>query len=132
MSDSEVELEKSGKLLYCPDWVKSLIIEQVNVDSASPDGTFKGMPLTCSAAVVTDGTAFYELGDANKDKDVDILDFIRVKRYLGGSQNEILVAAGDLYGNGEVTAEDLTSLTKHLLGVNGINIDSNLWEDDIK
>ena len=93
---------------------------------------FCGVSLTCSAAVVTDGTAFYELGDANKDKDVDILDFIRVKRYLGGSQNEILVAAGDLDGNGEVTAEDLTSLTKQLLGVNGINIDSNLWEDDIK
>jgi len=44
MPDGEVELEKSGKLLYCPDWVKTLIIEQVNVDSASPDGTFKGMP----------------------------------------------------------------------------------------
>ncbi len=42
--DNEVELEKSGAILYCPDWVKTLIIEQVNVDSASPDGTFKGMP----------------------------------------------------------------------------------------
>lgn len=42
--DTEVVLEKSGELLYCPDWVKTLIIEQVNVDSASPDGTFKGMP----------------------------------------------------------------------------------------
>lgn len=42
--DSEVCLENSGHLLQSPDWVKSLIIEQVNVDSASPDGTFAGMP----------------------------------------------------------------------------------------
>jgi len=91
-----------------------------------------GAALTCSAAVVTDGTAFYELGDANKDKDVDILDFIRVKRYLGGTQSDILVAAGDLDGNGEVTADDLTSLTKHLLGIEDINIDSDLWATDIK
>ncbi len=88
--------------------------------------------LTCSAAVVTDGTAFYELGDANKDKDVDILDFIRVKRYLGGTQSDILVAAGDLDSNGEVTADDLTSLTKYLLGVEDFNINGDLWATDIK
>ena len=41
--DSKVNLEDSGNGLRSPDWVKSLIIEQVNVASASPDGKFSGM-----------------------------------------------------------------------------------------
>ena len=41
--DSAVTLEDSGNGLQSPDWVKSLIIEQANVLSASPDGTFAGM-----------------------------------------------------------------------------------------
>lgn len=91
-----------------------------------------GVSLTCSAAVVTDGTAFYELGDANKDKDIDIRDLVCVKRYLHENQNQILVAAGDLDGNGDLTADDLTSLRKYLLGVEDINIDNTLWDSDIK
>lgn len=43
--DSKVKLEDSGNGLRSPDWVKSLIIEQVNVASASPDGKFSGMPI---------------------------------------------------------------------------------------
>lgn len=91
-----------------------------------------GVSLTCSAAVVTDGTAFYELGDANKDNDVDIRDLVCIKRYLHADKNEILVAAGDLDSDGEVTADDLTSIRKYLLGVEDINIDNDLWDNDIK
>lgn len=43
LPDSQVRLEDSGNGLQSPDWVKSLIIEQANVLSASPDGTFAGM-----------------------------------------------------------------------------------------
>lgn len=41
--DCDVILENSGSGLKSPDWVKSLIIEQVNVASASPNGKFSGM-----------------------------------------------------------------------------------------
>lgn len=44
LPDCDVKLEDSGNGLRSPDWVKSLIIEQVNVASASPDGKFSGMP----------------------------------------------------------------------------------------
>lgn len=44
LPDSRISLEDSGNGLRSPDWVKSLIIEQVNVASASPDGKFSGMP----------------------------------------------------------------------------------------
>lgn len=43
LPDSKVLLEDSGNGLRSPDWIKSLIIEQVNVSSASPDGKFSGM-----------------------------------------------------------------------------------------
>lgn len=41
---SSATLEDSGNGLYSPDWVKNLIIVEVNVQTASPDGTFNGMP----------------------------------------------------------------------------------------
>ncbi len=42
--DSHVNLEASGKDISTPDWVKSLIIVEVNIATASSDKTFYGMP----------------------------------------------------------------------------------------
>ena len=72
---SETKLEKSGFLLRSPDWVKSLIIEQLNVDSAAPDGTFKTMPVVLDHLAeigvngvwlnpIFDGIHYYNYGPA--------------------------------------------------------------------
>lgn len=89
--------------------------------------------VTCSAAVVTDGTAFYALGDANKDKSVNILDFICIKRYLAEEEVNMLAAAIDFDSDGEVSASDVISIKKHLLGINdSFDIDDSAWDTDIK
>lgn len=44
VADAEVRLESvPGKSPASPDWVKSLIIAEVNVETASPEGNFSGM-----------------------------------------------------------------------------------------
>ena len=44
LPDSEVRLEAvPGRSPASPDWVKSLIIVEVNVETASPTGNFSGM-----------------------------------------------------------------------------------------
>lgn len=43
VTDDKVQLEDSGNGLMSPDWVKTLIVEEVNVAKASPNGKFSGM-----------------------------------------------------------------------------------------
>ena len=44
VTDDKVKLEPSGNgALMSPDWVKTLIVEEVNVAKASPNGKFSGM-----------------------------------------------------------------------------------------
>ncbi len=90
--------------------------------------------ISASAAVVTDGKDFYELGDTNKDKTVNIIDLVRTKKYLVlDSEVEILYAAADVNGDGSVTALDLTGLRKYLLNDNySFSVDDSLWGDKIK
>lgn len=42
VTDDKVKLEPNGDLMS-PDWVKTLIVEEVNVAKASPNGKFSGM-----------------------------------------------------------------------------------------
>ena len=44
LTDDQVKLEPAnGGKLMSPDWVKTLILEEVNVAKASPNGRFSGM-----------------------------------------------------------------------------------------
>lgn len=93
---------------------------------------FSGLgALSCSAAVVSDGTAIYALGDTNRDKAIDIRDFVRIKRFLAGNA-ELLTAAADVNGDGSVTAEDMTQISKYLLGMDSFAVNSALWSSEIR
>lgn len=89
--------------------------------------------VTCSAAVVTDGAEFYNIGDANKDEDINILDFICINRYLVDQDYNMLVAAVDFNSDGKVTSADLIPMKKQLLGIEkGFAIDDSAWDTNIK
>lgn len=86
----------------------------------------------CSAAVVTDGTNFYNLGDANKDNSIDIRDLIRIKKNLA-TGCDLLKVAADINGNGEIDASDLTAVKKYLIGIeDALEPDSSLWNTEIR
>lgn len=55
-----------------------------------------------------------ELGDANNDGTVDILDFVRAKKYSAGAPHILVCAAADLDGNGTVNAADLIEFKRKL------------------
>ena len=80
----------------------------------------------CSAAVVTDGTDFYNLGDANKDNRIDMRDLIRIKKNLATGCDLLKVAA-------EIDASDLTAVKKYLIGIeDALEPDSSLWNTEIR
>lgn len=94
--------------------------------------TMFGCAFSCSAAVVTDGTSFYSLGDVNKDNSIDIKDLVRIKKNLATGY-ELLTAAADIDGNGKVDASDLTAVRKYLIGVNNaLEPNDSLWNTEIK
>lgn len=43
VTDDKVKLEDSGNGLMSPDWVKTLIVEEINIQKASPNGKLSGM-----------------------------------------------------------------------------------------
>ena len=74
------------------------------------------MVFTCSAdVVVTDGSDFYKLGDCNSDESINIIDLVRMKKYLAGITEDINMAS-DINGDGKIDTEDLTMMRKNLLG----------------
>jgi len=74
--------------------------------------------VTASAAYVTDGNGFYEAGDVNGDKTVDICDLVAAKSGLGTT------AAADLDGDGSRGDYDLALIRAMILG-----IDNSLWTE---
>lgn len=73
--------------------------------------------VTASAAYVTDGNGFYEAGDLNGDKMVDICDLVAAKSGLG-------TTAADLDGDGSTGDYDLALIRAMILG-----IDNSLWTE---
>ena len=74
--------------------------------------------VTASAAYVTDGNGFYEAGDLNGDKKVDICDLVAAKSGLGTT------ADADLDGDGSTGDYDLALIRAMILG-----IDNSLWTE---
>lgn len=74
--------------------------------------------ITASAATgIYDGTVEFPCinGDVNDDGKVDILDLVRLKKYIVDNKVEIFEDAADLDGNGLYNSVDLTDLRKILL-----------------
>ncbi len=78
-----------------------------------------------SAEISFDEVATLDPGDINKDKVTNILDLVRLKKYLAnkelGDANPIVINTldkCDIDGNGAVDAPDLVQLRKLLLGIN--------------
>lgn len=91
-----------------------------------------GCAFSCSAAVVTDGTNFYSLGDVNTDNRVDIRDLVRMKKHLATGY-KLLEAAADIDSNGEIDAADLAAVRKYLIGFAGaLEPNNSLWNTEIR
>lgn len=92
--------------------------------------TVLGCAFTCSAAVVTNGSEFYDLGDANMDHVVDIRDLVRMKKYSVNNDTKALFVS-DIDGDGTVSATDLTLLKKYFL-IDVLEPDNSIWNSEIK
>lgn len=87
--------------------------------------------MSCSAAVVTDGSNFYPLGDTNKDSKVNIVDILRYKKVFA----EVIVP--DFFENGadvnfdrSIDTTDLTKVAHYIIGTE--QMASGTWNTEIK
>ena len=89
--------------------------------------TVCGAGTVCNAEsmILEDGRTLV-LCDANKDKNVDILDLVRIKKHLSDSSVEISVAA-DVDQDGKITSVDLAELRKILLSPENMNPNNGVW-----
>ena len=58
----------------------------------------------------------YLYGDANGDWEVNILDLVRLRKYLVADSMEISERSADLTGDGKINGQDLIRLRKYLVG----------------
>ena len=58
----------------------------------------------------------YLPGDANSDKNVDLLDLVRLRKSLAGDQAELNTSCADLNRDGQVDGLDLLELRRLLAG----------------
>lgn len=84
---------------------------------------FSLMTFNISAAVITDGTKYYMLGDANEDGVVDARDLVRLKK-LSVSDELKNAPAGDFDSDGKISSYDLTILRQILLDYN-----NDIWSE---
>ncbi|MBR7133728.1 MAG: hypothetical protein IKD04_09390 [Clostridia bacterium] len=56
-------------------------------------------------------------GDANGNGETDVLDLIRVKKYIAGLDVTVSEAAADLDADGDIDGEDLVLIVKTILGI---------------
>ena len=81
--------------------------------------------VTASAAYVTDGNGFYEAGDLNGDKKVDICDLVAANRSFGADETSSQwSSATDLDGSSEIGSYDLALIRAMILG-----IDKSQWTE---
>ena len=57
-----------------------------------------------------------EPGDANGDGNIDLLDLVRIKKYLADPDN-VRIDNADYTGDGTVDSLDLAGVRKYLLGI---------------
>lgn len=57
-------------------------------------------------------------GDCNGDNDVNILDMIRLKKYIADNATKIVLVNADMTGDNTLNSKDLVELKKLLLGIN--------------
>lgn len=67
-------------------------------------------------------TKYVHYGDANADEIIDIRDLVRMKKLI--ARNEELCPPADIDGDGAMTADDLTKVRKHIVGLDNI-----VWDD---
>lgn len=79
------------------------------------------------------GDDAYVTGDATGDGKQDILDLIRLKKYMANTAEEILLIAVDLKRDQKIDANDMIYLRKALLGINNaITLDLSTAQDSVK
>ena len=101
-------------------WQNSNVFTKLN-----PNTEYKFYRRTAAADESPAGTASYALtvvtsdiikGDINDDREVNILDFICLKKYFSGQSNIIVSSVClDVSGDGGINSEDLAALRKNLL-----------------
>lgn len=69
-----------------------------------------------SPVLKVSGNEAFVTGDASGDGEVNILDLIRMKKYLAGAQKEIVAIAADLNRDLSIGVEDMAFFRKTLLG----------------
>ena len=58
----------------------------------------------------------FSYGNANADCEVNVLDLVRIKKYLAGLPVALSITASDLNGDGKIDALDLAAVRELLLG----------------
>ena len=58
-------------------------------------------------------------GDANGDGSLDILDLVRLRKYLSGADVDVNGISAELNGDGQLTVRDLVRLRRLLVGEPG-------------
>ena len=101
-------------------WQNSNVFTKLN-----PNTEYKFYRRTAAADESPAGTASYALtvvtsdiikGDINDDREVNILDFICLKKYFSGQSNIIVSSVClDVSGDGRINSADLAALRKNLL-----------------
>ena len=102
------------------EWQNSNVFTRLN-----PNTEYKFYRRTAAADESPAGAASYALtvvtsdiikGDINDDREVNILDFICLKKYFSGQSNIIVSSVClDVSGDGRINSEDLAALRKNLL-----------------
>ena len=59
----------------------------------------------------------YVLGDIDSDGKLDLLDLVRLRKYLAADPVDVIRICSDLNGDGKVSTSDLVRLRKLLVGV---------------
>lgn len=93
-----------------------------------------GCGFSCMAAVVTDGSKFYNLGDANMDGKIDIRDLVRMRKIAdSASVSEYSIVSSDINGDGTVAANDMVTLSLYLLEkTKNLEPDTSVWNTEIR